>query len=99
LCALQCGFCTGFVVEATRFRDKWRRDKGNHAAASRRDCSVCRPSCRCAYASICKAVEEACADSSTLRSRADRVEATDKVTGRAKYTVDIALEVNSKAPF
>ena len=44
--ALQCGFCTpGFVVEATAFHDKWRRNKGtDHAAASRRDCSVCRPS-------------------------------------------------------
>ena len=94
--ALQCGFCTpGFVVEATAFHDKWRRDKGT-VTPPRADVTAAFAGhlCRCgAYASICKAVEEACAGRfDTAEPRGPRVEAADKVTGRAKYTVDIALE-------
>jgi hypothetical protein len=50
--------------------------------------------CRCgAYASICKAVVAACAGRfDAAEPRGPRVEAVEKVIGRAKYTVDIALE-------
>src|SRR5215471_14662284 len=94
--ALQCGFCTpGFVVEAAAFHDGWRRNKGT-VAPTRTDVTAALAGhlCRCgAYANICKAVEEACAGRfDAAEPRGPRVEAVEKVTGRAKYTVDIALE-------
>ncbi len=94
--ALQCGFCTpGFVVEATAFYGDWRRNKGA-LAPSRVDvmAALAGHLCRCgAYANICKAVGEACAGRfDAAEPHGPRVEATAKVTGRAKYTVDIALE-------
>jgi xanthine dehydrogenase YagR molybdenum-binding subunit len=94
--ALQCGFCTpGFVVEAVAFHDEWRRNKGT-IAPLRTDVTAALAGhlCRCgAYASICKAVEAACAGRfDTAEARGPRVEAIEKVTGRAKYTVDIVLE-------
>ena len=94
--ALQCGFCTpGFVVEAAAFHDEWRRNKGT-VAPTRTDVTAALAGhlCRCgAYANICKAVEEACAGRfDAAEPRGPRVEAVEKVTGRAKYTVDIALE-------
>ena len=94
--ALQCGFCTpGFVVEAVAFHDEWRRSKGT-IAPLRTDVTAALAGhlCRCgAYASICKAVEAACVGRfDTAEARGPRVEAIEKVTGRAKYTVDIVLE-------
>ena len=94
--ALQCGFCTpGFVVEAAAFHDEWRRNKGT-VAPTRTDVTAALAGhlCRCgAYANICKAVGEACAGRfDAAEPRGPRVEAVEKVTGRAKYTVDIALE-------
>ena len=94
--ALQCGFCTpGFVVEAAAFHDEWRRNKGT-VAPTRTDVTAALAGhlCRCgAYANICKAVEEACAGRfDAAEPRGPRVEAVEKVTGRAKYAVDIALE-------
>ena len=94
--ALQCGFCTpGFVVEAAAFHDDWRHNKGT-VAPPRTDVTAALAGhlCRCgAYASICKAVEQACTGRfDAAEPRGPRIEAAEKVTGRAKYTVDIALE-------
>jgi len=92
--ALQCGFCTpGFVVEATAFCDRWRAEHGTRAP-SREEIAAALSGhlCRCgAYDNILAAVSEACQgrfDGET--EQAPRLEARDKVTGAAKYTVDIA---------
>jgi xanthine dehydrogenase YagR molybdenum-binding subunit len=94
--ALQCGFCTpGFVVEAAAFHDAWRKGKGA-AVPSREEIGAALSGhlCRCgAYESMLRAVAEACAgrfDGDRIAS--PRVEARDKVTGAAKYTLDIHHE-------
>ena len=91
--ALQCGFCTpGFIVEAVAFHDRWRADKGT-AMPSREEIAAALSGhlCRCgAYDNIFRAIEEACAgrfDGDHVTS--PRLEARDKVTGKARYTVDI----------
>ena len=91
--ALQCGFCTpGFVVEAVAFYDRWRSTKGT-AMPSREEIGAALSGhlCRCgAYDGIFRAVADACAgrfDGDDFVS--PRMEARDKVTGSAKYTVDI----------
>ena len=91
--ALQCGFCTpGFVVEAAAFCDRWRASRGT-ATPSREEIGAALSGhlCRCgAYDGIFNAVAAACAgqfDGSDVV--APRVEAREKVTGSAKYTVDI----------
>jgi xanthine dehydrogenase YagR molybdenum-binding subunit len=91
--ALQCGFCTpGFVVEATAFHDRWRATRGT-AIPSREEIAAALSGhlCRCgAYEGIYRAVAEACAGRFDGNdSIAPRVEARDKVTGVARYTVDI----------
>lgn len=91
--ALQCGFCTpGFVVEAAAFCDAWRRDKGT-ATPSREEIGAALSGhlCRCgAYDGIFNAVAAACAGQfDGGETSAPRVEARAKVTGAAKYTVDI----------
>jgi xanthine dehydrogenase YagR molybdenum-binding subunit len=91
--ALQCGFCTpGFVVEAAAFCDSWRAARGT-ATPSREEIGAALSGhlCRCgAYDGIFNAVAAACAgqfDGGEFVS--PRVEARAKVTGAAKYTVDI----------
>src|SRR6476620_4097249 len=91
--ALQCGFCTpGFIVEAAAFHDRWRSTKGS-ATPSREEIGAALSGhlCRCgAYDGIFSAVAAACEgkfDGGDIVS--PRVEARDKVTGIAKYTVDI----------
>lgn len=91
--ALQCGFCTpGFIVEAAAFHDRWRNAKGT-AMPSREEIGAALSGhlCRCgAYDGIFRAVAEACAgrfDGDEFIS--PRIEAREKVTGLAKYTVDI----------
>jgi xanthine dehydrogenase YagR molybdenum-binding subunit len=91
--ALQCGFCTpGFIVEAAAFHDHWRATKGT-ATPSRQEIGAALSGhlCRCgAYDGIFRAVAGACAgqfDGDDIVS--PRIEARDKVTGLAKYTVDI----------
>ncbi len=91
--ALQCGFCTpGFVVEAAAFCDSWRATKGT-ATPSREEIGAALSGhlCRCgAYDGIFNAVAAACAgqfDGADMPP--PRVEARQKVTGSAKYTVDI----------
>src|SRR6476659_2452558 len=91
--ALQCGFCTpGFIVEAAAFHDRWRATKGS-ATPSREavGAAVSGHLGRCgAYDGIFSAVAAACEgrfDGGDIVS--PRIEARDKVTGSAKYTVDI----------
>jgi xanthine dehydrogenase YagR molybdenum-binding subunit len=91
--ALQCGFCTpGFIVEAAAFHDRWRVAKGTETP-SREEIAAALSGhlCRCgAYENIFRAVAEACAgrfDGDNVT--APRIEARDKVTGAARYTVDI----------
>jgi xanthine dehydrogenase YagR molybdenum-binding subunit len=93
--ALQCGYCTpGFIVEAAAFVDRWRRDHGT-TAPSRGEIAAALAGhlCRCgAYASIYRAVAEACTgqhDADTMKP--PRQDALEKVTGRARYTVDVQL--------
>ena len=94
--ALQCGFCTpGFVVEAAVFHDEWRRTKGTAVPSPTEvTAALAGHLCRCgAYANICEAVAQACTGQfDAAGGHGPRVEAAEKVTGRAKYTVDIALE-------
>jgi CO/xanthine dehydrogenase Mo-binding subunit/aerobic-type carbon monoxide dehydrogenase small subunit (CoxS/CutS family) len=91
--ALQCGFCTpGFIVEAVAFHDGWRKANGN-AVPSREEIGAALSGhlCRCgAYENIFRAVAEACSGRFDAEATiAPRIEARDKVTGSAKYTVDI----------
>ena len=92
---LQCGFCTpGFVMEAAAFHDAWRAVNGTRRPS--RD-EVARALaghlCRCgAYPGIYAAVQDACQGRfDTGPTSGPRVEAVEKVTGRARYTVDIAI--------
>jgi xanthine dehydrogenase YagR molybdenum-binding subunit len=92
---LQCGFCTpGFVVEAAAFHDAWRQAHGTAAPSlAEINSALAGHLCRCgAYVNICAALAQACAGKfDHADPHPPRVEARDKVTGRAKYTVDIAL--------
>jgi xanthine dehydrogenase YagR molybdenum-binding subunit len=91
--ALQCGFCTpGFIIEAVPFHDNWRAEKGT-TTPSREEIGAALSGhlCRCgAYDGILQAVSQACSgrfDHDSFVS--PRLEARDKVMGKAKYTVDI----------
>jgi xanthine dehydrogenase YagR molybdenum-binding subunit len=92
--ALQCGFCTpGFVVAAAHFHDAWRATHGTQRPDDATiGAALSGHLCRCgAYAGIYRAVAAACTgafDGSDAAS--SRVEAREKVTGRAVYTVDVA---------
>jgi xanthine dehydrogenase YagR molybdenum-binding subunit len=91
--ALQCGFCTpGFIVEATAFHDRWRAANGT-APPSREEIGEALSGhlCRCgAYDGIFHAVAAACTGQFDGRDiQPPRIEAASKVTGAAKYTVDI----------
>ncbi len=93
--ALQCGFCTpGFVVEAAAFHDRWRAEQG--AQAPPREVIAAALSghlCRCgAYESIYRAVAAACAGRyDSGEPTGPRYDAREKVTGAARYTVDVRL--------
>ena len=92
---LQCGYCTpGFVVEAAAFVDAWHAEHGR--TAPDRDAvadAISGHLCRCgAYAQIYDAVIAACEGEfdADKTPHAPRYDAREKVTGAAKYTVDIA---------
>jgi xanthine dehydrogenase YagR molybdenum-binding subunit len=94
--ALQCGFCTpGFIVEAKAFYDSWRAEKGA-VAPSREDIAAAFSGhlCRCgAYDNVYRAVADACAGVYDRKAaECPRVEARDKVTGAARYTLDLRHE-------
>jgi xanthine dehydrogenase YagR molybdenum-binding subunit len=94
--ALQCGYCTpGFVVEAIAFHDRWRRERGTEEPS--REVVVRALAghlCRCgAYLGIIAAVRDACLGRFDAGDpTAPRVEAPEKVTGRAVYTTDVRHE-------
>ena len=91
--ALQCGFCTpGFVVAGSAFYAKWRAEHANERPD--RDTVAAALSghlCRCAaYDNIMTAVQRACAgEYEQAAVKSPRYDAREKVTGAAKYTVDI----------
>ncbi len=93
--ALQCGYCTpGFVLEATAFYAKWRAERGT-AEPDRTTIAdaLAGHLCRCgAYDAIFRAVAGACAGRyDTDTGPPPRVDAVEKVTGAAKYTVDVVV--------
>jgi len=93
--ALQCGYCTpGFVVEAAAFVDEHRATSG--AKPPTRDeiaAALAGHLCRCgAYDSIYRAVAAACrGEHDDGDPEAARVDAREKVTGAAIYTVDVRV--------
>ncbi|MFP5332477.1 MAG: molybdopterin-dependent oxidoreductase [Acidimicrobiia bacterium] len=93
---LQCGFCTpGFVVEAAAYHDRWREAHPDGATPSADEVhrALAGHLCRCgAYPGIVAAVAAACAgefDDGPIRGA--RVDAEAKLTGHARYTVDVSL--------
>jgi xanthine dehydrogenase YagR molybdenum-binding subunit len=94
--ALQCGYCTpGFVVEAAAFTDRWRAAHGDvEPTRSQIAQAMAGHLCRCgAYESIQAAIAAACAGQHDNDDPVPaRVEAWEKITGRARYTTDVRLE-------
>jgi xanthine dehydrogenase YagR molybdenum-binding subunit len=93
--ALQCGYCTpGFVVGAAAFVDGWRKTNGKKAP-SRDEVAAAMAGhlCRCgAYDAIHRAVASACkGEHDDSDPEPARVDAREKVTGAAKYTMDIRV--------
>jgi xanthine dehydrogenase YagR molybdenum-binding subunit len=93
--ALQCGFCTpGFIVEASAFHDRWRAEHGDvEPSRAQVAAALAGHLCRCgAYPAIYRAVQGACAGRFDGDSyEIPRWDGLAKVTGTAKYTVDIQL--------
>lgn len=91
--ALQCGYCTsGFVTASVAFYESWRTSHGD--SEPERDVIASALSghlCRCgAYDGILRAVAGACAGRfEGPCGHPPRIDARDKVTGRATYTVDV----------
>lgn len=93
---LQCGFCTpGFVTEAAAFHDRWRslHPDGSVPTVDDINRALAGHLCRCgAYPGIREAVRRACTgefDDGPIRG--PRVDAADKVTGRARFTADVSM--------
>ena len=91
---LQCGFCTpGVVMQGVAFHRRWRAVRGT-AAPTRAEVNDAMAGhlCRCgAYVGIAAAITRACAgdfDGDT-DPPSPRHDARYKVTGAAKYTVDV----------
>ncbi|WP_440104992.1 molybdopterin-dependent oxidoreductase [Streptosporangium sp. H16] len=93
---LQCGYCTpGFAVEGAAFVDAWRAEHGDVAPPRERiAAALAGHLCRCgAYEGIHAAIAAACrGEHDGAAGTPARVEAMDKVTGRARYTTDVRLE-------
>ena len=94
---LQCGFCTpGFINEGIAFYDRWRAAHGK-SEPSKHDIALAMGGhlCRCAaYVGIYAAIQKACTGEydHVTDSVIHRIDAPEKVTGAAKYTVDIVFE-------
>lgn len=94
---MQCGYCTpGFVVEASAFVDAWRAEHGDVRPDRERIADALSGHlCRCgAYEGIFAAVAAACAGEfdSESQQAPPRLDAVDKVTGRARFSADLAPE-------
>lgn len=94
--ALQCGFCTpGFVMEGVAFYERWRAEHGD-AEPSREQVGAALAGhlCRCgAYDGIYRAIQGAAAGRFESPGTPEpRVDGRAKVTGAAKYTVDVQLD-------
>lgn len=92
--ALQCGFCTpGFVIAAHDFCERWWASTAPGSVPSREQIATALAGhlCRCgAYEGIYRAVGCAAAGRfAVAEPPAPRVDGREKVTGAAKYTVDI----------
>ena len=94
---LQCGFCTpGFINEGIAFYNRWRAENGL-STPSKHDIALAMGGhlCRCgAYVGIYDAIQKACAGEydAIINSPIHRMDAPEKVTGTAKYTVDMVFE-------
>lgn len=94
--ALQCGFCTpGFVMQGIFLYDKYRSKTSIKPDRKVLAAALSGNLCRCgAYAGILDAMEQAIAgkyDDPDYLPDYPRVEALDKVTGKAVFTADIML--------
>lgn len=95
---LQCGFCTpGFINEAITYYEQWQQEHGKGQSPSREAIALAMSGhlCRCgAYVGIYEAVRSACAgefdDVETFSY--PRLEGIEKVTGSARYTVDVQYD-------
>ena len=92
---LQCGFCTpGFVMAGCAFHDRWRAEH-HRERPTRQEVTAALSGhlCRCgAYEGIIAALQSACAgEFDEPGSSSPRVEAAAKVTGAARYTVDVKV--------
>lgn len=93
---LQCGFCTpGFVNSGIAFYEQWRKEHGSQTP-TRAEVALALGGnlCRCAaYVGIYAAIQQACAGEFDHMDEVQppRVDALEKVTGTATYTVDIML--------
>lgn len=91
--ALQCGFCTpGFVTAGAAYYKQWRAGHaGERPSRDEVAAALSGHLCRCAaYDNIITAVQRACAgDYEQATEASPRYDAREKVTGAAKYTVDI----------
>lgn len=94
---LQCGFCTpGFINEGIAFYDRWRAEHGK-SEPSKHEVALAMGGhlCRCsAYVGIYAAIQKACAGDYDDAPDAPihRVDAPEKVTSTAKYTVDMVFD-------
>jgi xanthine dehydrogenase YagR molybdenum-binding subunit len=93
---LQCGYCTpGFIVEAAVFVDRWRATHGDTVPSREQIAdAMAGHLCRCgAYQGIYAAIAAACEGRyDTAAGEPARVEAMEKITGRARYATDIRLD-------
>ena len=94
--AVQCGFCTpGLVLAAETFVAGWR-DRVGATRPERSDVANALDGhlCRCgAYPGILSAVQSAAAGEHDAPATADgRPDAVAKLTGEARFTVDITLD-------
>ncbi len=96
---LQCGYCTpGFVNAGIAFFARWRNANGKSKPSREVTAAALAGNlCRCgAYNGILKAIMAACAgeydDVPLSEVQSPRVEAIEKVTGRAKYSTDYQID-------
>ena len=85
-----------FIVEASAFHDTWRATRGAAATPSRDEIGAALSGHLCrfgAYDNILRAVAEACSGQHDGEpERSPRLEARQKVTGAATYTIDVRHE-------